>query len=235
MPVAVLDQEPADRVLGGDVEPQRRLVQEQQRRAMEQGRHELALHPLAERELADGLLEHVAQLEQRHELGQPLAVISLRDVVDRAVEQECLLRWEVPHQLLPVAEHERDAPLERGPARPRVEPCDFHPAAGWVQKAGQHLEGGGLACAVRPQERDDLSRVDAECHVAHRVHVAVAGPEQRPQGAAQSGITHLHLERLAQLLGRYDGWHRCGGNLLADITLEPRGRCSWPCGVCPSR
>src|SRR5437879_13881304 len=89
---------------------------------MQQRRYQLALHALAERELTHRLLEHVAQLEQGDQLGQPLPVISRRDVVDRAVQQERLLGREVPYQLLPVTEHERDASLERGAAGPGHEP-----------------------------------------------------------------------------------------------------------------
>src|SRR3989449_11033608 len=157
VPLAVLDEEPADRVLGGHVEPQGRLVEEQERRAMQQRRYQLALHALAERELTHRLLEHVAQLEQGDQLGQPLPVISRRDVVDRAVQQERLLGREVPYQLLPVTEHERDASLERGAAGPGHEPRRLDSPAGGVQEPREHLDRRGLARAVRAQERDDLA------------------------------------------------------------------------------
>ena len=60
MALAVGGEEAADRLLGRDVEPERRLVEEQDRRTVQQGRGQLALHPLAERQLAHGFLEHLA-------------------------------------------------------------------------------------------------------------------------------------------------------------------------------
>src|SRR5437016_5410102 len=201
-----------------------------ERRAMQQRRHQLALHALAERELAHRLLEHVAQLEQGDQLGQPFPVISRRDVVDRAVQQERLLGRKVPHQLLPVTEHERDASLERGAAGPGHEPRRLDSPAGGVQEPREHLERRGLARAVRAQERDDLAGVDPERHVAHGVHVAIPRPEERPQGAAQSRIAHLHLERLAQPVGVNDRWHGCAGNLSRDTwRLAAAAAAGWPC------
>ena len=56
-PVAAVDllQELADVRLGDDVEADRRLVEEEERRPVEERGGEVAAHPLAEGELADGL------------------------------------------------------------------------------------------------------------------------------------------------------------------------------------
>src|SRR5207249_11217487 len=64
----ILRQEAADRLLGGDVEAQRGLIEEQERRAMQQRVGELALHALAQRQLAHRLLQYVAELEQVDQL-----------------------------------------------------------------------------------------------------------------------------------------------------------------------
>ena len=50
---AILEDEAADRSLGGDVEPDRRLVEEDDARPVQQRGDQLHLHPLTEREPAD--------------------------------------------------------------------------------------------------------------------------------------------------------------------------------------
>src|SRR3989454_4986547 len=67
------------------------------------------------------------------------------------------------------------------------------------------LQGGGLAGAVRPEERDDLPRIDAERHLAYRVDIAVARPQQRLDCAPEPGTAHLDAEGLAELLGGNGG------------------------------
>src|SRR5262249_41617094 len=51
-------------MLGNHVQPNRRLVEQQKLRLMEQGRDQLHFHPLAERELADRLPDQILYPEQ---------------------------------------------------------------------------------------------------------------------------------------------------------------------------
>jgi len=141
------------------------------------------------------------------EFREPLAIIGLGDVVNGAVQLERLFRRKIPHQLLAVAEHQGDAPLERGTAAPGDEAGHGDPAARGVQQAREHLERRGLARAVRSEEPDDLPRLDAEGHVAHRVDVAVAGLEERLERAFEPGVPHFDLEGLAEPIGRDGGRH----------------------------
>ena len=60
--VVVGDEHP-DALLHRDVEADRRLVEEEHLRPMEQGADDLRLHALAERQLTDGLANQVADLE----------------------------------------------------------------------------------------------------------------------------------------------------------------------------
>ena len=63
----------AEPLLGHEVEPDGRLVEEQDLRVVEQARGELAAHPLAEREVAHRLVEQVGGAEQLAELGDRAA------------------------------------------------------------------------------------------------------------------------------------------------------------------
>src|SRR5205823_2993028 len=61
--------------------------------------------------------------------------------------------------------------------------CESDLARVGPQLAVQHVEAGGLAGAVRADQRHDFARIHREAHVAHRLHAAV--------GLGQSS----HLER----------------------------------------
>src|SRR5690606_22479114 len=96
---------------------------------------------------------------------------------------------------------ERDASLEGRAAAPRVESRDLGAAAGGVEEPGQDLDRRRLAGAVRAEEAHDLAGLDAERDVLDRAHLAVARPKDRPQGAGEPGLAHLHAVRLGQPLG----------------------------------
>ena len=104
--------EAAHRRLHRHVEPDRRLVEEEHLRAVEERGGELALHPLAERELAGGLAEERRDREELDELVQRSPVLFARDVVDRAIELERLRRRQVPEELLLLPRHEHDRAQE---------------------------------------------------------------------------------------------------------------------------
>ena len=58
-----------------------------------------------------------------------------------------------------------------------VEPRHAALAGGGRQQAGEHLDGGGLAGAVGPQEAEDLAGLDLEGHAVHGREVAEAAGE----------------------------------------------------------
>ena len=113
MAAVVLRDEGADAPLHGHVQPDGRLVQEDDGRAVEQGRGDLALHPLAEREVAHGLSQERPELEQGDQLVQGAPVVGRRDAVDGAVELEGVRRRDVPDELVALAHDQRDLPQER--------------------------------------------------------------------------------------------------------------------------
>ena len=43
-------------------------------------------------------------------------------------------------------------------------------AGGGVEQPREHLEGGGLARAIGPQEADDLPRLQGKADGVHRIH-----------------------------------------------------------------
>ena len=75
MRAVVLRDEGADAALHGDVEADRRLVEEEHLRVVQQRAGDLALHPLAEAEVAHRLAQQLAELQQIDQLVQPGAEI----------------------------------------------------------------------------------------------------------------------------------------------------------------
>jgi len=92
----VLAQERPDARLGRDVEADGRLVEEQHLRSVEQPRGELALHTLAERQVADRLLHDRRQFQELIQLGQRALEVGVAEPVDGLVEQERIRRGDVP-------------------------------------------------------------------------------------------------------------------------------------------
>ena len=100
-PVVVGDERP-DAFLHRHVEPDRRLVEEQNLRSVEERADDLDLHPLAQRQVAHGLAHEVADVEQLDQLVAHRGEVRAVDAIDRAVELERVERRQVPLQLVAV-------------------------------------------------------------------------------------------------------------------------------------
>lgn len=81
--VHLLD-EAADTLLGDDVEADCRLVEEEDRRRVEDGGGKIAAHALAEAELADWCLEEGAEIEELGEAVHAFAIVGLGHAVHAA-------------------------------------------------------------------------------------------------------------------------------------------------------
>ncbi len=198
-PLVVLGEERADPLLGGDVEPDRRLVEEQHRRPMQEGAADLGLHPLPERQVADRLGDQVAEVEELDQLVAHLHELGARQAVDGSDQLERVEGGQVPLELVPVAHHHRDPAQEVALAlRRRVaqHPCL---ARRRVQQAGQHLERRGLAGAVGTEEADDLAGGDLEADPVDRLDLARLAPDEALGRRADAALAHRHVEGLAQL------------------------------------
>ncbi len=229
--VPVAAEKTANRILRAHVEAERRLVEKQNRRPVQQGSGQLALHPLAERELPHRLVDDGGESQEIDQLRAALLEIRLGDVVDRPVQEERLFRGEIPHELLTVAEHQCDAALERRATRPGFEPRDPHLPARGVEQAGEHLQRGRLAGAVGSEKGDDLAGLDLEADLAHRLHLAVAGAEQRPHGAGQPRVADFDAKCLREGL-RDDGGRHTAGNVARGRGPRNSDRSPTP-GRCP--
>ena len=102
----ILGDEPANAALRRDVQPQRRLVQEEHPRPVQQRPGQLALHPLAEGEIAHRLGQKRPQVEQLAQLVSRLAELGLGDAIDGSIELERVGNRNVPDKLVTLPHHQ---------------------------------------------------------------------------------------------------------------------------------
>ena len=69
-------------------------------------------------------------------------------------------------------------------------PVDLDAATVGPQDARQHLDGGRLAGAVRPDEAEQLAALQRERHVGQRLHRAIARPRRARRGRVCRGRAH---------------------------------------------
>ena len=165
-------------VLGGGVQPGKRLVQQQQPGVGGQGASQQGAASLASRELAD---EPVPQVGQTHLCQRTLRRVPVR--LRRPAKQAQTAvpshhrdvgdaYGEVPvHQLhLGHVAHQATPPVVRLPEDP-------HLPSPRLQQAQDRLEQGRLAGAVGPDDAHDVALRDLERDVLEDRFGAVSGPE----------------------------------------------------------
>ena len=138
----------ADAALHGDVEANGGFVEEEDLRAVEQGRGDFAFHAFAQGQVADGFGEQVIQVEQGVEFAEGLVVVAAGDAVDGAVAFKRVGDGDVPHELVALAHDQGDAAEKVFVACVRGVPQDGEGARCWVQQAREHFEGGGFTRAI---------------------------------------------------------------------------------------
>ena len=204
-------QEVAHALLGDDIEADRRLVQVEDRRLVEERRRQVAAHPLAERELAHRLIEEGGEVEQLGETAQIRRVAVGRHAIDVAEQFEAVDQRQVPPELRALAEDDADPRREALALLPRHQPGDRRAPAAGDEDAGEHLDRGALARAVRPDIADHLPRFDPKGDLVHRRDLAAGPGDQPAQRAEAPGVALLHAETLLQLLD-LDQRHGCSSS-----------------------
>ena len=164
-----LDEEVAHALLRHDVEADRRLVEEEQLRLVQHRRRQLAADALSERELAYRRLQERVEIEYLAKALETRAIAPGRHAVDMAQELERVDQRQVPPQLHALSEHRADAFRELDPPARRLEPCHRDSTGRGHEDAGQHLDRGRLAGAIRAEVAEQLAALDAERDVLDRI------------------------------------------------------------------
>ncbi len=176
--------------LGDHVQPDRRLVQVQHLRIMEQRGRDVAAHPLPQRELPYRDLQQLSQVQEFHAAVQVLPVTPVRDAVHAVHQPVRVAQREVPPERRALAEDDADAVRQPGPLPGRVDAGDAQPAAARSEDAGQHLDRGRLPGPVRTDVADHLTARDAEADPVHGPHLAALGAQQPGAAADLEDLLH---------------------------------------------
>jgi hypothetical protein len=152
------------------IEARRRLVEEEDARAVDEGEREVepSLHPArVPRDLAIGRIDEADAVQQL--LGARLP-LRLRDALQRRLQAQVVAGGEerVESRFL---ERDADEPADLRPVLDDVVARDERSPRGRREQRGQDVDRGGLPGAVRPEEAVDLSWVDREVDAVDR-----AGP-----------------------------------------------------------
>ena len=156
--------------LGYRVQPDGRLVQEQQLRPVNQRRRQITAHPLPQRELPHRCAEQGADVHRLSEPCAGLLVIHPFQVIQIAQQIEAVLHRQIPPELRALAEHHADIPRVGDSLFPRHEAQTARLSRCRRQNAGQALDGGGFTCAVRPDVPHKFPRLHAEGYAAQCFH-----------------------------------------------------------------
>ena len=81
----------------------------------------------------------------------PLGYVSV-DSVDGAIELETFTSGQIPQKLIFLAEEEGNLSSKNNISLPGDVAEDTGGSAAGMKQTGEHLEGGGLACAVGPEK-----------------------------------------------------------------------------------
>ena len=126
-------------------------------------------HLHARREVLQLLVDEALELGERDDLVEALLELALAQPEQRAVDADVVARREL--------EVEADAELDER----REQPVDPNEAGVRAVDAGEDLQQRALAAAVRPDDSEELTRLDRERDVRERVVPLVRRPAERVQ------------------------------------------------------
>ena len=201
----VLAEKLADFFLTHHVESDRRLVEKEYLRAVQERGDQLHLHPLPETEFPDHHPHLVADIEKFGQLIDRLRELLMPDPVDRAVEFQRLARGEIPPEgiLLPHQQGELPLQLHRTPRG--IESQHRGASRRGLEKPREHLEHRGLSRAVRSEKADKLPLPNGKTHRISGLGLRVLTMEESLESPQQPFLLPVSSEDLSQIMGLDDG------------------------------
>src|SRR5688572_5695874 len=199
----VFDQKLPHSGLHGHIQADSGLIKKQHAGTMEQGRCELAFHAFSERKLANLFVQHASEIQKIGELFHGIEVVALRDLVDRAIDEEGLACGQIPNQLVLLTHHKGDLTQKLRLPVERAEATDADLPACGKKQPRQHLQSRRLACAVGSQESDNLAFLNLEGHVLYGANGFVFPRDERLQRTPEAGFLLVYLIEFRQMPDRY--------------------------------
>jgi hypothetical protein len=203
-------------LLGNHVQTDGWFVEQEQLRLVEERGGDLAPHPLTERELADGCLKQVADLEGFGEFVNAAFCVAIVHLVDLAEELERVHGGEVVPELWALTEDRADVVRQLAALFPRDVAEQPRFAAGGEQDASENFDRGGFPRTVRTDETEQFARVHFERQSAYCFDGTVLWLDEGAHAGAQPGGFALGAEGFAEVRD-FD----CGHVLFYIMTAKP--------------
>ena len=176
------------------IQPDRRFVEKQQARSVQQRRGQVGTHTLAERELAHRHVEHWFKVHERDQTVAVVAVCLRRDAIDVAQEVEALDHRQVPPKLGALAEDDADAADVTLPVTPRGQAIHLARSTRGVQDSGEDLDGGRLPRSVGTDIAHKFAAFDVEVDTVQGADFARPSVDQSPKRPGESRQPFGHAE-----------------------------------------
>src|SRR5438552_7774088 len=169
-------QELAHSFLTDYIQPDRRFIEKQHTRLMNERSDQLHFHSLAQREFAHHHIHFVSHLQKFrqsiHDFSKPVAV----DSVDRAVKFKRFLCGQVPPQRILLSHQQAELALHFIPPFPRNKPEHACITRSWVQQAGKHFQHSSFPGAVGTEKPDKLAFLNLKRDLVRRSRLIVPPP-----------------------------------------------------------
>ena len=193
-------------LLRNHVQADGRFVQKEHLRLVQQRGDELHLHAFAQGKFTHAHVQLVRHAQQLGQLAHGPAEAVLGNAVDLGIELEGFAGGEIPPELVLLPQHQGELPAVGIGAFPRHMAEHARGAAGGIEQAGEHLQRGGLARAIRSEKAHELARLDAEADVIDGDGLLVLAADQAADGPAEAGLLFVGAKGLGQA-GDFDGRH----------------------------
>src|SRR5437899_1845319 len=178
-------QELAHSFLTDYIQPDRRFIEKQHTRLMNERSDQLHFHSLAQREFAHHHIHFVSHLQKFrqsiHDFSKPVAV----DSVDRAVKFKRFLCGQVPPQRILLSHQQTELALHLVASFPGNKAEHARVTRSWVQQPRKHFEHSSFPSAIGTKKTDKLAFLDLKRDLVCCSRLIVSPPHESFDRAPQ--------------------------------------------------
>ena len=178
----------ADGFLDAGIQANGRFIQKDHSRLVDKDGGKFAAYPLAQGQIADGLLHDVCQIQQVHQDGQSLPKKVIRNIVNFGMKNKGFLHRQIPIQMRFLPKEHPDLLVHRLAVLLRVEAIDVDLALVRIEDTRQHFDGGRFARPVGPDIADDFSFIDLQGNILDSWNRFFLGPKKSSDGALEPDL-----------------------------------------------
>ena len=193
--VLLRDQRPDERTyprLRNEIDSHCGFVQQEQFGPVQQARHDLRPHALAEAQLSGSATQHLLDFQERRQFLDTFVELASRDRVDTPQDPVRLHQRQLPPHLGAVAKYDSDLPGHFRTIAVGRQSVDSNVAVSGGKDTGYQLDKGRFAGAVQADETNRRRAVDRKGDFVNRLDGLEFPPEPTQPNPAESQGVLLH-------------------------------------------